>query len=345
MAGLTAIPGLIDSHVHMTLDPAISSLEKQLAQSDEEILSKMDRRAQEMLFGGITTARDLGGGRWLELTLRDRIRNKEVIGPRLICAGQPLTSKEGHCHFWGGVATSDSEIEEVVNRQHNHDVDLIKIMATGGMYTKISNPGLAQFSQEHMDLIVKTANNLGYRVAAHCHGTEGIARATRAGVDTIEHCSWLNRDGVRAPCDRDVAREIANRGIWVSPTVNAGWARFVAGNGKFERTLRDLFKSMKELGVRFIASTDAGIPNVRHHELSKSLKVFAQLADLSCIETLCAATSSAAQALAIDHTTGTIETGKDADIFIVEGDPLDDLEALQRPAMVLAQGAVHELRS
>lgn len=341
LAGLTVVPGLIDAHVHMTLDPAISSMDKQLAQTDDEIQAKMDTRAREMVNAGITTARDLGGGRWLELDLRERIRNKEVPGPRLVCAGQPLTSENGHCHFWGGVATSESEIEEVIQRQHQHEVDLVKIMATGGMYTKISKPGLAQFSQEHFDYAVQTANGLGYRVAAHCHGTQGIARAARAGVDTIEHCSWLKRDGSRSTCDKKVAREISKRGIWVSPTVNAGWARFMAGNGKFETLLKKLFATMKECGVKFIASTDAGIPNVRHHELAHALDVFSKLAGLSCVETLRSATSSAAQALAIDHVTGTIEKGKAADLLFLEGDPLNDLGVLQRPAMVVSQGTEH----
>lgn len=345
MAGLTVVPGLIDSHVHMTLDPEILSMEKQLAQTDDEIQSKMDTRARQMLYAGITTARDLGGGRWLELRLRDRVRRNEVPGPRLICAGQPLTSENGHCHFWGGVATNNSEIEEVINRQHTHDVDLIKVMATGGMYTKISKPGLAQFSQQQFDFAVRTANNLGYRVAAHCHGTQGISRAAKAGVDTIEHCSWLRQDGSRSTCDKKVAREIAKRKIWVSPTVNAGWARFLAGNAKFERLLRSLFKTMKDSGIQFIASTDAGIPNVKHHELARSLEVFANLADLNGLETLRTATSNAAQALAIDHVTGTIESGKVADLLFVEGDPLEDLGALQRPALVVSRGTEYEIRS
>lgn len=341
MSGLTVIPGLIDAHVHMTLDPAILSMEQQLAQTDEEIQSKMDIRAREMVCAGITTARDLGGGRWLELDLRERIRSNAVPGPRLLCAGQPLTSENGHCHFWGGVATSETEIEDVIERQHEHEVDLIKIMATGGMYTKISKPGLAQFSQDQFDFAVRTANELGYRVAAHCHGTEGIARAAQAGVDTIEHCSWLGRDGSRSKCDKKVAREISKREIWVSPTVNAGWARFMSGNGKFEGILKKLFSTMRACGVKFIASTDAGIPNVRHHELARALGVFAQLAGLSCVETLRSATSNAAQALAIDHATGTIDLGKAADLLFVEGDPLQDLGVLQRPAMVVARGAEH----
>ncbi|MCY4143715.1 MAG: amidohydrolase family protein [Gammaproteobacteria bacterium] len=345
MDGLTIIPGLIDAHVHMTLDPKIPSLKEQLSQSDDEIRAKMRVRAQEMVRSGITTARDLGGGRWLELELRDRINRGEVAGPRLLCAGQPLTSKNGHCYFWGGEATNKSEISEVVDRQHAHGVDLIKIMATGGMYTKNSQPGRAQFEQEEVSLAVEIANRLGYSVAAHCHGTEGIAHAAFAGVATIEHCSWLDTQGSRAGCDKDISREIARRGIWVSPTINAGWARFMGGDGRFEAHIKKLFKDMKECGVKFIASTDAGIPNVLHHELSRALQVFASLAGLSPVESLLSATTHAANALGIKESTGTIEVGKDADLLFLEGDPLQDLAALQQPVLVVARGREYSTRS
>lgn len=345
MSGLTVIPGLIDSHVHMTLDPKLTSLEAQLSQSDDEIRAKMLIRAREMVHAGITTARDLGGGRWLELELRDQIASGEVAGPRLLCAGQPLTSKGGHCYFWGGEATNNVEIEDVVRRQHANNVDLIKIMATGGMYTKQSQPGKAQFNQDELSLAVKISNDLGYRVAAHCHGTEGITRAANAGVATIEHCSWLDKGGARENCDREIANEIARRGIWVSPTINAGWARFMGGNGNFETHVNKLFEDMKECGVKFVASTDAGIPNVVHHDLARALRVFATMASLSPLECLLSATSNAAQALGIEEITGTIAVGKDADLLFVEGDPLEDLAVLQEPVLVVARGSEHGDRS
>lgn len=345
MDGLTVVPGLIDTHVHMTLDPKIPSLKEQLSQSDDEIRAKMRNRAREMVQSGITTARDLGGGKWLELELRDQIDRGHVAGPRLLCAGQPLTSKNGHCYFWGGEATNKSEIKAVVDRQHANGVDLIKIMATGGMYTKNSQLGRAQFEQEEVSFAVEIANQLGYPVAAHCHGTEGIAHAAKAGVTTIEHCSWLDTKGSRAGCDRDISREIARRGIWVSPTINAGWARFLGGDGKFEAHINKLFEDMKKCGVKFIASTDAGIPNVLHHELSRALQVFASLAGLSPVESLLSATRDAADALGIKDSTGTIEVGKDADLMFLEGDPLQNVAALQKPVLIVARGREYSTRS
>ena len=334
--GLTAIPGLMDAHVHMTLDHSIFSVKDQLEQTDDEIREKMLVRAEQMVEAGITTARDLGGGSWLELELRDRINRGEIAGPRLLCAGQPITSPNGHCHFWGGESATLEEAYDVIARQHGRGADLIKIMATGGDLTKGTNPAAAQFSQEVTTAIVQRARSLDYEVAAHCHGIEGIAHAAHASVTTIEHCSWVASDGTRPNYDPAVAQTIIDNGVWVSPTINAGWARF-KGTER-EDKLRSLYREFKKAGVNLVASTDAGIPNVRHQDLPKALQVFAYFAELTPLEVLQTATVNTSKALAIEHIAGTIAAGMSADMVFVEGDPLDDLECLQAPAFVVARG-------
>ena len=299
MSGLTLVPGLIDAHVHMTLDPGLRTPEEQLAVADEEVRTAMVRRAEDMVRAGITTARDLGGGKWFEIDLRDRIAAGELLGPRLLCAGQPVTSVGGHCHFWGGESGDVNAARAVIDRQTGHGVDLIKIMATGGMLTKGSSPREAQFDAASTDAIVRYANGCGLEVAAHCHGTEGISHAANAGVATIEHCSWLGDDGRRTGYDPCVAAKIARRGIWVSPTINTGWKRFIGGDGRFETLVKGTFANMRAAGVRLIASTDAGIPNVRHEDLAKALPVFARFAGLTAVEALRAATSDCADALGL----------------------------------------------
>ena len=340
MSGLTLMPGLIDAHVHMTLDPALRTPDEQLAVADEEVWRGMVERAREMVCAGITTARDLGGGKWLEIDLRDRINAGELMGPRLLCAGQPVTSVGGHCHFWGGEANGVDTARGVIDRQLERGVDLIKIMATGGMLTKGTSPRSAQFDAATTSAIVHHARRCGMDVAAHCHGTEGIAHAAGAGVATIEHCSWIGDDGRRSGYDPEVAAEIARRGIWVSPTISAGWKRFIGGDGKFEALVKGTFASMRAAGVRLIASTDAGIPNVRHHDLAKALPVFGQFAGLTTPEVLRAATSDCADALGLGGVTGRIAENHAADMLFVEGDPLTDIGALESPAMVLARGRV-----
>ena len=337
MAGMTALPGLMDAHVHMTLDPTLKTPPEQLAVSDDALVAGIERRALAMAQAGITTARDLGGGKWLELAVRDRIRAGELPGPRLLCAGQPVTSARGHCHFWGGEAVDAESAAAVIERQAQHGVDLIKVMATGGFLTEGSAPGDAQYDRETLAAIVACARRRGYDVAAHCHGTEGIDHAARAGVTTIEHCSWISKQGGRDGYVPAVAERIAAKGVWVSPTIGAGWRRFI-GAGKFEHTVKASFARMREAGVRLIASTDAGIPNVFHHDLPRALPVFAHFASLSPVQTLRTATSDCAAALGLGGETGRLAPGFAADVLFVEGDPLADLAALESPVLVLARG-------
>ena len=335
--GATVIPGLIDAHVHMVLDPALHTLAEQLGEPSSVVREKMAARAEAMVRSGITAARDLGGGDHLELALRDEIDSGALPGPRLLCAGQPITSVGGHCHFWGGEARDLAAAASVLERQWCQGADLIKVMATGGMQTPASQPKDAQFDAETLAAIVAIANERGLAVAAHCHGTLGIRNAAEAGVRTIEHCSWIGADGKRGDYDPAIAQMLAERGIFVSPTVNAGWARF---GPAFAARVTANFRGMKRYGCRLVASTDAGIPNVRHHDLPRALPVFAELAELSPLETLRTATSAAADALGLGGVIGALRPGRCADLLFVAGDPLADLTTLAEPLMVVARGRV-----
>ena len=341
LGGLTCIPGLIDAHVHMTLDPSIAKVDEQLKQSKREIKSKMASRAKAMVEAGITTARDLGGGDWLELELRDRIASNRTIGPRLLCAGRPITSPKGHCHFWNGECASVDDATDLIQTNAQKGVDLIKVMATGGMYTKESDPSKAQFSLEELEAFVDTAASLGFPIAAHCHGIEGIRFAAFAGVSTIEHCSWLNKGGKRGPPDLEAVLQMASKGVYVSPTINSGWARFKGKKNEHLNHVRQMIRDMKGMGTIFIASTDAGIPNVQHTDLPKALKVFAEYADFLPVEALKSATSVSAKALKISNSTGSIKPGLAADLLFVEGDPLSDLSALEECRVTLTNGREH----
>jgi imidazolonepropionase-like amidohydrolase len=338
MHGATALPGLIDAHVHMVLDPDLRDPLAQTAADRATRAAAMAQRAVEMARAGITTARDLGGGEWLELELRDRIARGEAEGPRLVCAGQPLTSPQGHCYFWGGEAPGATDAAAVIARQREHGVDLIKVMATGGTMTQGTTPRDAQFGRETLMEIVAHARQRGYPVAAHCHGTVGIRYAVDACVSTIEHCSWVGESGWAADYDADTAAAIAARGIWVSPTVNLGWKRHQGSGSDHEKRLMANFAAMRAAGVRLAASTDAGIPNVRHADLAKALPVFAHLAALSNAEVLRSATSDCAQAIGLGHLTGRLAAGYSADVMFVDGNPLADLDRLGSVVGVLTRG-------
>jgi imidazolonepropionase-like amidohydrolase len=348
--GATAIPGLCDAHVHLTLDPAIRSPADQFRVPPNQLERALVERASAMVRAGVTTARDLGGGEGFEIRLRDRIGRGEVPGPRLLCAGQPLTSVGGHGHFWGGEVRDPEEISELVRRQVDRGADWIKVMATGGVMTRGTSLRDAQFDVPALRRVVSESAARGRAVAAHCHGTEGIRNAASAGVRTIEHCSFAGTGGFGSNLSRAVVRQLAEGSaapeperLWVSPTVNANWARLSRKEGAptaFGMRMARVLRALRDAGVRFVASTDAGIPGVEHHRLPEALAVFAWMAGLAPVDALRAATSGAAEALGVADETGRLAPGLAADVLVVNGDPLRDLSALERPRLVVARGRI-----
>ncbi len=341
LPGATALPGLIDAHVHVSLNPGIGPPRRQLELPREQLEREIEERCAAMVRAGITTARDLGGGAWAELDARNRIARGEIPGPRLLCAGQPVTTPGGHCHFWGGEAGGGDAMREVVRRQAERGAEWIKVMATGGVMTKGTRIDATQFDRDELEELVATARALGRPVAAHCHGTAGIRNAVDAGVRTVEHCSWADARGFGHDLDPELVARIAARDVWVSPTVNAGWRRRLRKDGEpsaFARRMAHCLRAVRDAGGRLIASTDAGIPGVEHHRLPEALAVMAELADLSPAEALRSATSASAEALGIERETGALRAGLAADVLVVDGNPLADLAALARPLLVIARG-------
>ncbi len=342
LPGRVLVPGLIDAHVHLELDPGLRTPAEQLAVPEDVLLAAMAKRAREMLFAGITTARDCGGGRHREHALRGRIDAGKKLGPRLLCCGQPITTPGGHCDFWGGAVETRVDIDRIVGLQVEAGSDWIKVMATGGVFTPNSRARDSQFDLSRLIAIVESASRAGKSVAAHCHGTRGIADALRAGVRTIEHASFAGPDGFGTEIDESLIQEMARHELWVSPTVNAGWGRRISNEHDeptefFKRMSRSL-QLQRDHGVRFIASTDAGIPGVAHHDLVSGLLAFERFAGLRPVDVLRAATCEASIALGVADQTGRIEAGLWADFLVLESDPLADLNALRDPEVVVFRG-------
>jgi imidazolonepropionase-like amidohydrolase len=212
-------------------------------------------------------------------------------------------------------------------------VDLIKMMATGGVRTAGTNPAEAAFTEEEMEAAVRAAASHGKALAAHAHGVEGITYAARAGARTIEHCSWVDSNGRWGSYDERVIALMASRGTFVCPTVGAGWVK----NSGLQHAQRPALERMHRAGVRLVASSDAGaIPNLAHHRLSDGMVVLGRLAGMSHAETLRTATSGAAEALGLAGEVGALLEGMCADVLVVRGDPiLGELETICAPPLVV----------
>ncbi|WP_323178090.1 amidohydrolase family protein [Streptomyces sp. NBC_00847] len=337
----TVLPGLIDCHVHLAFDAGPDPVTTLTDSDDATLLLGMAGRAQQLLDAGITTARDLGDRGGLSVRLRDAIGEGTVAGPRILAATAPLTTPKGHCWFLGGEVKGEKEIRHKVRQNAEEGADVIKVMATGGGLTR-GGPSIwqPQFTTEELAGVVEEAHRFGLPVAAHAHGVQGIAAAITAGVDTIEHCSWMTEDGT-SDLREDLLAQIIAKQIHVCLANHPNWRAFADRVGPEKAA--ELFaptRRMAESGVQLVAGTDAGIPRAFFGGLTSSLEFLEHLG-VSRHRIIDMATVNAASALRLSDQTGRLAAGCRADILVVDGDPLASLDALRAVRLVLAGGRVH----
>jgi imidazolonepropionase-like amidohydrolase len=355
----TLLPGLVDAHVHLTFRRGETSVEHAQRVSDEQALLRGVQAAGRILAAGVTTVRDCGARGRIAQALRDGVRDGFIAGPRLLASGPPVTTTAGHLWAVGYEADTADEGRRAVRRLVKEGADFIKVCATGGGMTPGSMVGRAQYSVAELRAIVDDAHRLGRHVAAHAHGTEGIARAVEAGVDTLEHVSWLDLTGRQPAFDERVAQEMARRGIVANiassaprdlvergrPSSGAGSAGDGRGDAAAASTRPapvrwEHARRMRELGVAVCFSTDAiyGWWDDGHDlsYLAQALVEGGGFAPLDVIEML---TAVPARAIGWGDRIGTIEAGKLADLLVVEGDPATDIRALHRVLAVYQEGS------
>ncbi|MEU8463367.1 amidohydrolase family protein [Streptomyces sp. NPDC029003] len=336
----TLMPGLIDAHVHLVFDGGPDPVTALREADDEQLLAAMRERAGQLLASGVTTVRDLGDRGGLALRLAREIADGRTPGPRVIGAGAPLTPPGGHCWFLGGEVSGAGEIRALVRRNVAAGATVVKVMAGGGGLTKDGPPSWrSQFGAGELAVVVEEARRAGLKVAAHAHGTDAIANAVTAGVDTIEHCTWMTEDGL--DLREDVLARIIEQGIHVCPTVSPHWRMLPRFFG--EERAAAMFgqvRRMAEAGVRLIAGTDAGVQRAGFDGTAGSLGFYEHLG-VSRDRILAMATADAAAALGLGGDTGRIAPGHAADLLLVDGDPTRDLAALGKVRAVFARGRRH----
>jgi len=336
----TVLPGLIDGHVHLSFDSGPDPAATLAELDDASLLLAMAARARQLLDSGVTTVRDLGDRRGIAIRLRDTIASGGLPGPRVLAATAPLTSPGGHCWFLGGEVSGVEGVRERVRSNADAGADVIKVMATGGHLTP-GGPSMvdSQFSEEELRAIVDESHGLGLRVAAHAHGTEGIASATAANVDTIEHCTWLGRAGFEMP--EEVVADLVAKEIHVCAAISRNWRGFAKRFGpEVAELLLNRVRLLEDHGVRLIAGTDAGIPGATFDDFVGGLHAFSHVG-LPPDRIIELATVATAEGLGLGDETGQLAAGRRADLLVVDGDPLRELDALRAVRLVLAGGRPH----
>lgn len=350
------LPGLIDAHTHITSEYSAGIRLQRLQRSDAANALLGVEYARRTLLAGFTTVRNVGSGGEAAFALRDAIRDGIVPGPRMLVAGESISPTGGHSDSTigyrprlfempgalEGICDGVSACRKAVRAQVKRGADLIKLTATGGVLSNTAAGTEQQFFQDELEAIVQTGHLLGRKVAAHAHGTKGINAALRAGVDSIEHGTYLDEESVRL---------FVETGAFLVPTVLAGKtveerAR-IAGyypppvvkkalevGPAIQAALARAFKG----GVRIAFGTDSGVSS--HGENGREFAYMVE-AGMNEMQAIVAATSNGAELLGLSSEIGSVEPGKAADLIATERNPLVDITELQRVRFVMKRGVIY----
>jgi imidazolonepropionase-like amidohydrolase len=350
----TCLPGLIDAHVHLVGDATVHGYASLGISLPRETLSGV-KNARRTLLAGFTTVRNLGARDFSDVALRDAINAGDIEGPRMLVSGPALGITGGHCdsnllpmefHYTsGGVADGPWAVRAKVREVVKYGADVVKFCASGGVLSKGDQPGTQQYTLEEMQAIVEEAHKLGRRVAAHAHGASSIRDAILAGVDSVEHASLIDDEGIRLAKSHGTALvfDIYNDDYILQEGAKNGMLpESIEKEKQVGRVQRENFRRAYQAGDRLIFGTDAGV-----YPHGDNAKQFAKMVEwgMTPIESIQAATVNAAALLGWTDTVGTIEPGRFADIVAVKGDPTTDVRLLETISFVMKGGVVvrHDL--
>lgn len=352
----TVTPGWIDMHVHMEFETNPNRYVEVFTSNPADYAFQSVKYAEVTLMAGFTTVRDLGGS-GVNISLRNAINKGIIKGPRVYTAGKSIATTGGHAdptngyrkELMGdpgpaeGVANGAEECRQAVRQRYKDGSDLIKITATGGVLSVAKSGKNPQFFEDEIDAIVKTAKDYGFKVAVHAHGEEGMKRAIRAGVNSIEHGTFMDDEAIEL---------FKKHGTWYVPTITAGKAvgdsakipgyyppvvvpKALETGPQIQKTFAKAYKA----GVKIAFGTDAGVYKHGMNWLEFGYMIEAGMTPMDAIRS---ATISAADLLGEKDKLGSIEAGKLADIVAVDGDPLKDAKSFGKVVFVMKDGMVYK---
>lgn len=339
--GKVAIPGIINCHVHLGMNAGAHPMNALAASTNLQVLMQAIESAQKVIKKGITTVRDCGAKEFEILLLRDHIKKGTVNGPRIL-AGQAIKITGGH--FTGRVVDGPVEAKRAAREQIHAGVDFIKLMASGGLGRPNEVPGTPELDVDEMKVAIFEGKKHNLKSAAHAHGKQSMLNAIEAGIDTLEHATFM---------DEEVVEVILKNDIMVIPTfqpyyqistlgVEAGLASYMVESAKkvYEEKLPRFQKALSA-GIKIAFGTDAGAPYTQHEDVVTEAKIMVEMG-MKPMDVLISCTMNAAKALGIEEQLGSIEEGKLADIVLLNGNPLEKIESLGNVYKVIKDGKLVE---
>ena len=351
----TVLPGLIDCHAHLVCDSSDQALDRVAGYTDDAIDAVITEGLRRQLAAGVTTVRDLGDRGFAVLERRDRQRSgtSDLPEPTIVAAGPPLTSPRGHCFYLGGEVGDRDQIAAAVQERAERAVDIVKVMASGGMATPGTDVLAPQFPLEDLRFLVDRAHAAGLPVTAHAHALSAVEQAIDAGVDGIEHCSCMSEKGVEL--SDELLRALVSSGIVVSGFIpvpaNADMSHappavreMMARRGLTPEQLAEIrltwLGRLHRAGVRLVTGPDSGIGSELAHGGVSNAVAFLVAAGASTADGLAAATALAADACGFGDRKGLLRKGYDADLVVVGGELNADIGVLSDVRSVVLGGSV-----
>jgi imidazolonepropionase-like amidohydrolase len=349
LSAATCLPGLIDVHTHLTSDPTDSGYAGLGVSIPREAITGA-KNANKTIRAGFTTVRNVGAGNFTDVALRNGINEGDVPGPRMFVSGPPLGITGGHCdnnllpfefHYKeAGVADGPWAARAKVREVVKYGADLIKVCASGGVLSKGDLPGTPQYTLEELTAIAEEAHKLGRKVAAHAHGTQSIKDAIRAGIDSVEHSSLIDEEGIALAKQHGtyLVFDIYNDDYILAQGEKVGMLpESIEKEKKLGRLQRENFRHAFQSGAQIAFGTDAGV-----YPHGDNAKQFAKMIEwgMQPIDAIRAATINAANLIGLPGKIGALAPGSYADLIAVNGDPLADVKVLESVTFVLKGGAV-----
>jgi imidazolonepropionase-like amidohydrolase len=362
LGDVSLLPGLVDAHSHMHCSATHDAQALAMSENDQQLTIRATNNMRKAVLAGTTTIRDLGSRNEVAFTVRQMIEDGHVPGPRLLLAGTPITITAGHCWFFGTEADTEAEVRTAIRTQVKLGANVIKVMATGGMFTPTANPRTPQYSVEVLKAAVEEAHRMNVPIVTHTLSAQGVRNVVEAGVDQLIHARWYHSDPNEGlDYTPDTVKQMVDQGQWVDPTIghhllgieakargeigpmDPHWA--VSYKIVPEEEHVDTLNKMHDAGVRFTTGLDMGMTYGTHDRSAANAWALVETLGWANWKAINASTTGTAEALGLIKQIGSLQTGMFADMAAFAGDPAQNIRDMDQASTVVKSGQILKLNN
>ena len=362
LGNVSLLPGLVDAHCHMHCSATWDAQALALSENDQQLTIRATNNMRKAVLAGTTTIRDIGSKNEVAFPVRQMIESGHVPGPRLLLAGTPITITAGHCWFFGTEADTEAEVRTAIRTQVKLGANVIKMMATGGMFTPTANPRRPQYTVEVLKAAVEEANRMNVPIVTHTLSAQGVKNVVEAGVDHLIHARWYDADPTKGlDYDPDTVKKMVDQGQWVDPTLGHALlgqeAKERGEKGPMDPHWAVSFKvvdepehietllKMHDAGIRFTSGLDMGMTYGTHDRSAANSWAYVEKLGFSEWKAINTATTGTAEALGLNKEIGSLQRGMIADMAAFDGDPATNIRDLDRASTVVQSGKLLKLKN